>query len=356
MTASQERFVASAIAAALDVPAVGIEADAWIARNLAEVALMLYVSDQSPEPLDDLVREFDLRGAPDTFCTRLFGLRELLGRVPTWYPRHGSDRPARRSLSQEDEQAATAMLRFAATLDALPPSAPLMSSSSGNGERAYLDRSTWRPTTPAESNRPTFRQVEIPQSMLWRAWLIAPDLGVVRVVVDEQLSPEAMDIWWGVHDGTHLDHLTYFAFSGPAPIEFGRGLMIAESLAMVVELLAAAEALAEERSGTISAVRNGLIERVGRLPIECRRTQDLGELTDLFEFPVQSEFGALPTLASAYVLGPIRLIARGFRSPYIPIAVTQRLLTRWHSAEAKHAAVRRLGEDARGMARTDVRQ
>src|SRR5260370_28953355 len=111
--------------------------------------------------------------------------------------------------------------------------------------------------------------------------------------VPSTASPLAQQIWRGIHEGAHLDHLaalTALGAAAPSPAEFGAGLLIAESYAMAVEILAAVECVLAEEGHAVWQLGAGLIERATRLP---RRSDPASEFIDL------------PTLAEVYVRGPL---------------------------------------------------
>jgi hypothetical protein len=205
----------------------------------------------------------------------------------------------------------------------------------GEGERAIRARRAWRPT----SCDPQVRFVEMPDlptGLLWRGWFLAPT-GPTMVVVDERLDPVRMDIWWGVHNGTHLDHLAATSEQGPSHLEFGEGLLVAESLAMSAELLAGAEALAIGNSQIQQTIADGLEERVGHL---CLTGYERNSET--FQRAVASwseEFGDLPVLSEAYVSGPLDLLRHRHIHPLIPSWILESFENRWSELADAHQGV-----------------
>ena len=99
--------------------------------------------------------------------------------------------------------------------------------------------------------------------------LAFPEPGPVVAEVPSTASPLAQQIWRGIHEGAHLDHLSALTALGPtapSPAEFGTGQLTAESYAMAVEILAAVECIMAEEGHAVWQLGNGLIERATRLP------------------------------------------------------------------------------------------
>jgi hypothetical protein len=327
------------IEAAQCVPATSLEEEqSWICRNLAEVALMAEIAGEDLSFLDEFVGRIRLSEADPRFCKRLAGLRRRQGPLPDHYPR-GGDVIRREDLVEGKASGASHLLcRFADLLDlGQSVASSAVSALGGNGKQAESNWRQWRPGRfdfqPSYEERP-----DIPKDLLWRGWMSLPNRGATMVVVDERLDSDTMEVWWGVHNGTHLDHLSFFPEIFPTPIEFGSGLLIAESLAMCAELLAGAEALIEGKRAVADTIRKGLIERVGRL-----RLPDQVSLSPSYEMARQmqtAEFNALPTLSGAYVLGAVALIARDFQDPLIPFEISKEMLHRWGDAANQTEGVR----------------
>src|SRR5260370_1105274 len=96
-----------------------------------------------------------------------------------------------------------------------------------------------------------------------------PGPGPAVAEVSSTASPLAQQIWRGVHEGAHLDHLaalTALGAAAPSPAEFGAGLLIAESYAMAVEIFAAVGCVLAEEGHAVWQLGAGLIERATRLP------------------------------------------------------------------------------------------
>ena len=132
---------------------------------------------------------------------------------------------------------------------------------------------------------------------------------------------------WGVHNGVHLDLLSVVPSAVPSEIEYGEGLVFAESIAMSAELLAGAEGLIEKNSRVIATVADGIEERISRLTLSgC-----YGE-SAAYQRAVRhksAEFSELPVLAEAYVTGPLDLIRRGYLDRRLPVWISRNFQDRW---------------------------
>src|SRR5580704_13351713 len=125
-----------------------------------------------------------------------------------------------------------------------------------------------------------------------------PGPGTAIAEMPSTATPMAQQIWRGIHEGAHLDHLSSLARLSrplaPNPGEFGAGLLVAESYAMAVEILAAVECVLAGQGHAVWQLGAGLIERATRLPGGSNPA---------------AEFADLPTLAEVYVLGPLEVLA-----------------------------------------------
>jgi hypothetical protein len=148
--------------------------------------------------------------------------------------------------------------------------------------------------------------------------------------VPSTATPLAQQIWRGIHEGAHLDHLSVLARSGegaPSPAEFGDGLLAAESYAMAVEILTAVECLLAGEGAAVWQLGAGLVERATRLP---GGSDPAPEFTDL------------PTLAEVYVLGPLHVLAgvapaRALAPAHtLPAELITALCARWRAACAAY--------------------
>ena len=147
-----------------------------------------------------------------------------------------------------------------------------------------------------------------------------PGLGTAIAEVPSTATPMAQQIWRGIHEGAHLDHLGSLArISGslaPNPGEFGAGLLVAESYAMAVEILAAVECVLAGEGNAVWQLGAGLIERATRLPGGSNPA---------------AEFADLPTLAEVYVVGPLEVLASGPAAAALPAEITRSLHDRWRA-------------------------
>ena len=96
----------------------------------------------------------------------------------------------------------------------------------------------------------------------------------------------------------------------PSPGEFGAGLLVAESYAMAVELLAGVECVLAGEGHAVWQLGAGLIERATRLPGGANPA---------------AEFADLPTLAEVYLIGPLDVLSGGHASAVLPAELTRSL-------------------------------
>ena len=109
--------------------------------------------------------------------------------------------------------------------------------------------------------------------------------------------------------------------SAPSPAEFGTGLLLAESYAMAVELLAAVECVLAGEGHAVWQLGAGLIERAARLPGGSAPA---------------AEFADLPTLAEVYLLGPLEVLIGTGSGAAVHEAIAGPLRARWHAACAAY--------------------
>jgi hypothetical protein len=340
-TAARE-WARAAVTAALTVPAHGREADVWAARGLADVALAsaLLGGPEAYAELDRAVREARIPAAGPV-AARLRRLRALGGPVPDHYPepialgRAASVRPPAR-------RAAALLVEFCDAVATVcldrthgPFEEPLPADTPEQLRWGRRYRPSPGDVEPVVVRRP------LPRGLMWRSWFRLPWAGDTRTVVVERPSRDPAIrrlIWRGVHDGAHLDHitaLTGLTDAAPSPVEFGWGLAVAESYAMAVEITATVASLLGGDLPVTAELRRGLLERVRRL-------------TE----PDITEFTALPALAEAYVVGPLRLLSGGSLGPLLPGSLTEPLKRRWDALAAAFPAAANLTRAARNLEST----
>jgi hypothetical protein len=238
-------------------------------------------------------------------------LRRSAGPVPPWYPDTRPVQGAIRSVGPRAWRAARLITRFGellmTTAAGLPPgpACPLSSA------RQLAWGARYRP-------RPTDEHVTVhlpvSRRLARRTWMCLPGLpgpGTAVAEVPSTATPLAQQIWRGIHEGAHLDHLAVLAGldgrgtrpAAPSPAEFGAGLMVTESYAMAVEILAAVECILAGEGHAVWQLGAGLIERATRLPGASHPA---------------AEFADLPTLAEVYVLGPLEILAGGTAAGALP--------------------------------------
>src|SRR5579872_2667167 len=331
--AAAHAWAIAAATAAVRVPTLDAEADGWTVRGWADVAvgcLALHDAVSSGAfgglesgafgGLDEVIRAVPVVSGGQ-HADRLRRLRELAGPVPPWYP---DTRPVAgpiRGVGPFIWRAADLLERFGEELmmtgAGLPwgASAPLSSARQlAWGARyrpspsdahltvrlpvnRFLARRTWMclpragaspcarpgpavaevPSTASPSDAHLTVRLPVNRFLARRTWMCLPRAGASPCArpgpavaeVPSTASPLAQQIWRGIHEGAHLDHLAALTALGPAapsPAEFGAGLLIAESYAMAVEILAAVECVLAEEGHAVWQLGAGLIERVTRLP------------------------------------------------------------------------------------------
>ncbi|MGH3256811.1 MAG: hypothetical protein ACRDOU_15700 [Streptosporangiaceae bacterium] len=349
-TADARAWAIAAAQAAVQVPATDAEAAAWTVRGWADVAVGCLALDGPAQRdltgafggLDDVVRSVPIvSGGPQ--AARLRSLRRAAGPVPLWYPDTRPVQGAVRSVGPHAWRAAGLLTRFGellmTTAAGLPPgpACPLSSA------RQLAWGARYRPQSNDE--HVTVR-LPVSRRLARRTWMCLPGLPAPATAVAEVPSTAtllAQQVWRGIHEGAHLDHLAVLARPGgpgpgpaaPSPAEFGAGLMVTESYAMAVEILAAVECILAGEGQAVWQLGAGLIERATRLPGGSRPA---------------AEFADLPTLAEVYVLGPVEILAGGTAAGVpggtvadaagaagaLPEAIAGPLRTRWLAATAAY--------------------
>jgi hypothetical protein len=347
---------------AVQVPATNTEAAAWTVRGWADVAVgCLALAGPAPPGsgpdhsgafsgldsgafggLDEVVRAVPIiSGGPH--AARLRRVRELAGPVPPWYPDARPVLGPIRDLGPFAWQAADLMAGFGEELMMTGAGLPWRASCPLSSARQLAWGARYRPS-PSEG----YRTVRLPVTrfLARRTWMWlpgrpgpAPGPGPVIAEVPSTASPLAQQIWRGIHEGAHLDHLNALTAlrpaalgpAAPSPAEFGAGLLIAESYAMAVEIVAAVECILAEEGHAVWQLGAGLIERATRLP---GGSDPVPEFTDL------------PTLAEVYVLGPLEVLAGGAAARALPEQITGSLCARWRAARAAYPPAAALGSAA----------
>jgi hypothetical protein len=327
--------------AAVRVPAVNAEAAAWTVRGWADVAVGCLALDGPASPqsgraglnfmdpsgafggLDEVVREVPVASGGQ-HAARLRRVRELAGPVPPWYPDARPVLGPIRGVRWFAWQAADLVASFGEELMMTGAGLPWSASCPLNGARQLAWGARYRPS-PSDAHRTV--PLPVDRFLARRTWMCLPGEvgaepgpGPAVAEVPSTASPLAQQIWRGIHEGAHLDHLSALTALGPAapsPAEFGAGLMIAESYAMAVEILAAVECILAEEGHAVWQLGAGLIERATRLPGGSNPAP---------------EFIDLPTLAEVYVRGPLEVLTGSGAARALPAQIVGSLRARWRSA------------------------
>jgi hypothetical protein len=360
----------AAAQAAREVPAHGAEAADWTVRGWAETALGCAVGalPGAFEGLDDVVRACGIpRGG--LYADRLRELRGLGGAVPGCY----ADGPPRRALppARLPEAVREACLVLAGYCDGLD--AALLRHAGPRGEPAAqipvwttgADHLRWGERFRASTGQRGYQVVAstVPQRLVRRSWMRLPSADRPYAVsirpADAAEATVRERVRQGLHNGAHLDHLACLAGRDgmppwrPAPIEFGAGLMTAEAFAMSVEILSAAECALAGRGAEAREVYRGLVSRIGRVPgfkqWQAGRPAASPALRRARLDRVE-EFATLPTLAGAYLAGPLRLIARDWADPLLPDPLVGRVRARWAVVSARFEPAAALAAAVGGFA------
>jgi hypothetical protein len=344
--ADARAWAMAAAEAAVGVPAADAEAAAWTVRGWADVAVGCLALDgpANRDPsgafggLDEVIRSAPVVSG-GLQAARLRSLRRAAGPVPPWYPDTRPALGAIRSVGPRAWRAAGLITRFGELLMAsavgLPPgpACPLSSA------RQLAWGARYR---PLPSDEHVTVRLPVSRRLARRTWMRLPGLpgpGTAAAEVPSTATPLAQQIWRGIHEGAHLDHLAVLTRldgpgSGPAapsPAEFGAGLMVTESYAMAVEILAAVECLLAGEGQAVWQLGAGLIERATRLPGGSRPAP---------------EFADLPTLAEVYVLGPVEILAGAPAAGMLPEEILGSLRTRWLTATAAYRPAAEFGSAA----------
>jgi hypothetical protein len=187
---------------------------------------------------------------------------------------------------------------------------------------ASIDRTM--PLRPAGRTGYRWRPLLIDARLLWRTWFIDAH-GPHIVFAPRSLPTTALDMMYGLHVGAHLDHLAALLRDGrPATayrLQFGRGLLAAEAAAMLVELLVLAGMPQQQSPAVRRFLYDSVVDRLARLPGISEWGPSAAPHSPTMAAAAahpNREFATLPTLATAYVAGPFRLISTGLAHPFIP--------------------------------------
>ena len=331
--------------AAVRVPAANAESAAWTVRGWADVAVGCLALDgpavTGPAPrqpgafrgLDEVVRAVSIVSGGQ-HAARLRRVRELAGPVPPWYPdARPADGPIR-GVRPFIWPAADLVARFGEELMMTGAGLPWSASCPLSSARQLAWGARYRPS-PSDTHHTV--RLPVDRFLARRTWMCLPGrAGPVPLVaeVPSTASPLAQQIWRGIHEGAHLDHLsalTALAPAAPSPAEFGTGLLMAESYAMAVEILAAVECILAEEGHAVWQLGAGLIERATRLPGGSDPAP---------------EFADLPTLAEVYVRGPLEVLTGGDAARALPEQIVGSLRARWRSACAAYPPAAEFGSAA----------
>ena len=344
--------------AAVTVPAADAEAAAWTVRGWADVAVGCLALDgpalsgsapRRPSAfggLDEVVRAVPIVSG-GRHAARLRRVRELAGPVPPWYPDARPVAGPIRGVGPFTWQAADLVARFGEELMMTGAGLRWSASCPLSSARQLAWGARYRPS-PSDAHHTV--RLPVDRFLARRTWMCLPGrAGLVPLVaeVPSTASPLAQQIWRGIHEGAHLDHLAVLARGDdpaslatcgggprppregmtalgpavPSPAEFGTGLLIAESYAMAVEILAAVECILAEEGHAVWQLGAGLIERAARLP---GGSDPAPEFTDL------------PSLAEVYVRGPLEVLTGGGAARALPEQIVGSLRARWRSACAAY--------------------
>ena len=188
--------------------------------------------------------------------------------MPRWYPDAGPvTRPVRR-IRAIAWRAADLVAGFGELLMATAAGLPARRTMPA-GQRAAAGLGCALPAVPADAH--VTLRLPVNRRLARRTWMCLPGLawGTAIAEVPSTATPLEQQIWRGIHEGAHLDHLTSLARRGPlapSPGEFGAGLLLAEAYAMAVEILAAVECVLAGQGHAVWQLGAGLIERATRLP------------------------------------------------------------------------------------------
>jgi hypothetical protein len=275
-------------------------------------------------------------------AARLRQVRQMAGPVPPWYPDTRAAVGPIRAVRDIAWLASALVGEFGGLLRATAAGLPHEAALPLVSARQLAWGLRYRPS-PSEDH--VTLRLPISRRLARRTWMCLPGLGRPGTVIAEVPStatPIEQQIWRGIHEGAHLDHLSAMATVRrahspvvPSPGEYGAGLLVAESYAMAVEMLAAVECVLAGQGHAVWQLGAGLIERATRLPGASNPA---------------AEFEDLPTLAEVYVLGPLWLLSGRLVSAVLPAELTRSLLSRWQAACAAYPPAAAFADRAADLA------
>ncbi|MEO3812669.1 hypothetical protein ABGB17_27015 [Sphaerisporangium sp. B11E5] len=294
--------------------------------------------------LDEVVRKVGIRYA-GRHAARLRALRALAGPVPPYYLATGrAAQPGAACVALGRSSAVWDACRAIGEFcDAVAEACPGEPSGGGTREGAAADLRWGERHRPSPCGMYTIVRADRCAGLAGRCWMRLPTPGGPRDVfvdVPRRAAPTQERIWRGVHEGAHLDHLA----ATPLGVEFGYGLMAAETYAMAVEVLATVSCLLAGELDEARWLRAGLVERIGRLPGYGAWLASAGQVPAALRAAATGpspDFAPLPRLAAVYVRGPLLLLGGhdlGPLAPYLPASLTGPLLDRWAAARAAFPA------------------
>ncbi|GIH25049.1 hypothetical protein Aph01nite_33590 [Acrocarpospora phusangensis] len=317
------------VALALDVPAAGAEAADWRARGLAE----LLVCSRATGDMD-LVAAVDdaAAGLPPVQARLAFRLRTLrtrMGPLRTPYPAERPRDLVPSAPSSVVRRHAVQLARLADRLARTPATSrgPLVADARAV-ESALAETMPWR----AAARPHPCRDVSGLAGLTWRNWMLVGG-GPCLVTVPCILSAEQTAVWFGVHVGTHLDHMAALLDEGRPDlahrIQFGAGVLVAEGVAMAAELTLPRLPGAD---GLRQVWYDGVVERLARLPRLPEWGPGMAPESEAMARAAAApnpEFTTLPRYAEAYVSKAFQLAEKHFRDPLIPDGLRDRLDRLW---------------------------
>lgn len=357
--------VAAQLMAASDLPAEGHrERAAWVTRGLAEILAMgaTFPSRQLVSAVDHAVRSLRLEGAGERFGDRLRELRRWHGKVPATYESVGKCEA--QSLSPIADRdviaAAVAVARFADALHAHCKTAggkeTLTKTSRREAMQVLRETADLRP-----GGKKTAKVLSspLPGRLVWRMWMAHPEDGspLYLAASDTWHGTLQRRCWIGFHNGCHMDAIEAARSVSPlAPLrlQYGEGLLLAESIAMAGEFIVADLAAHEGRLQLVRVLYDGFVERIARLP-GVRSwlpplIPDSATCAAVVAAPVQKEFVFLPTLTSAYIRGPLHLAERRFEHDLLTLEYSGAVASAWSAALTRGGPLAVLKEALGGSA------